>query len=73
MTPFSSTELVGYIASLVVVSSFLMKNIQRLRIVSIAGCALFIFYGILINFSVPIIFTNTTIIAINIYYLIKTV
>jgi hypothetical protein len=73
MTSFTYTEIIGYIASLVVVSSFLMKNIQRLRIMSVIGCALFIYYGILIGFSVPIIFTNTTIIAINLYYLIKAV
>jgi len=70
---FSYTELIGYIASLVVVSSFLMKDIKKLRIVNIIGCSLFICYGVLLNFSVPIIFTNTAIVSINIYHIIKAV
>ncbi len=73
MTSFSSTEIIGYIASLVVVSSFIMKDIKTLRVVNIIGCSLFICYGILIGFSIPIMFTNTAIISINIYYIIKAV
>jgi hypothetical protein len=50
-----------------------MKDIKALRIVNIIGCSLFICYGILIGFSIPIMFTNTAIISINIYYIIKAV
>lgn len=64
------SELIGYIGSLVVVSSFLMKDIKKLRVINIIGCSLFICYGVLLN-SIPIIFTNTAIILINLYYLIK--
>jgi hypothetical protein len=67
----SFTEILGYIGSLVVVSSFFMKDINYLRIVNIIGCLLFIGYGILLNNSIPIIFTNTTIVLVNLYYLIK--
>jgi hypothetical protein len=73
MLLLSYTELIGYVASLVVVSSFLMKDIKKLRIISITGCLLFIIYGVLKDFSIPIIFTNTSIISINMYYIIKTV
>jgi uncharacterized protein with PQ loop repeat len=67
---FSITEAVGYLASLSVLVSFLMKEIRSLRIVNIIGCSFFVAYGILLN-SFPIIITNTAIIFINIYYLLK--
>lgn len=68
---FSSTEIVGYLASLIVLISFLMKNIKTLRIINSIGCVLFVAYGILLNFSIPIVITNVAIVAINIYYLVK--
>ncbi len=69
---FSSTEIIGYIASFIVLVSFLMKDITKLRIINSIGCVMFVAYGILLGFSIPIIFTNVAIVGINIYYLIKT-
>ncbi|HRN42875.1 MAG: uroporphyrinogen decarboxylase [Flavobacteriales bacterium] len=66
------TEIIGYIASAIVLISFLMKNIVKLRIINSIGCLIFIVYGILLNFSIPIILTNSVIVGINIYFLIKT-
>jgi hypothetical protein len=63
---FSPTELVGYIASVFVLISFLMKDLRRLRMVNSVGCALFIAYGVMLSFSIPIILTNTAILAINV-------
>jgi uncharacterized protein with PQ loop repeat len=68
---FSSTEIIGYLASLIVLISFLMKDIKKLRIINSVGCVLFVAYGILLNFSMPIILTNTAIAGINIYYLVR--
>lgn len=64
-------EIIGYIASAIVLISFLMKNIKKLRIINTAGCLIFIVYGVLLNFSIPIIITNAVIVGINIYFLIK--
>jgi len=63
-------ELVGYIASAFVLLSFVMKEMTKLRIVNIVGCAFFITYGILL-FSWPIIITNTAIVFVNVFYLMK--
>tara|TARA_R110001592_G_scaffold126028_3_gene336549 strand:- start:1158 stop:1394 length:237 start_codon:yes stop_codon:yes gene_type:complete len=71
MDYFSTTEIVGYVASLVVLISFLMRNVKRLRIVNTTGCLVFIIYGILLGWSIPIIITNAAIVIINVYYLIK--
>ncbi|MGZ4056720.1 MAG: uroporphyrinogen decarboxylase [Bacteroidia bacterium] len=68
---FSPTEVIGYLASFTVLISFLMKNISNLRIINTIGCILFIAYGILLGFSIPIILTNAAITGINIYYLLK--
>ena len=65
------TEIIGYIASAIVLISFLMKNIIKLRIINTIGCLIFIVYGVLLNFSIPIIITNSVIVGINVYFLIK--
>ena len=67
----NSTEIVGYIASLVVLISFLMKDIKLLRIVNTIGCSIFIIYGFLLNYSYPIIITNIAIVIINLVFLYK--
>jgi hypothetical protein len=65
-------EWIGYMASFVVLLSFLMKDMTKLRVVNIAGCSLFIAYGIsLPSVSIPIILTNAAIVVVNIYYLNK--
>ncbi|GAA3639219.1 uroporphyrinogen decarboxylase [Flavivirga jejuensis] len=66
----SSVEWVGYAAMATVLISFLMKSVNKLRIVNSLGCLLFVFYGILLDpLSKPIIITNTAILCINLYYL----
>lgn len=62
-------EWIGYLASIAVLTSFLMKKIRMLRIVNTVGCALFVAYGFALNISWPIVITNLAIIAINTYYL----
>lgn len=68
---FSLTEIIGYLASLVVLCSFTMKDIKKLRIVNGAGCALFVVYGFLLHYSYPIIITNVCIIGIHVWYLTR--
>jgi uncharacterized protein with PQ loop repeat len=67
----SLTEFIGYLASLGVLLSFLMKEIKTLRIVNTIGCFLFVIYGVMLNSSWPIIITNVSIILTNLYYLFK--
>ena len=71
MFGISVTEWVGYLASFVIMISFLMKNIISLRIINSIGALLFIAYGILLSNSLPIIVTNTFVVGVNFYYLIK--
>ncbi|MCK6649323.1 MAG: uroporphyrinogen decarboxylase [Bacteroidia bacterium] len=68
---FNYTEMIGYVASFIVLISFLMKNMIKLRIVNSVGCGLFVIYGILLHNSVPIILTNSVILFIHLYYLLK--
>lgn len=66
----SGAELVGYVASALVVLSLAMTSVVRLRIISLAGSLTFVVYGVLIE-SVPIILTNGAIAAINVWFLRK--
>jgi hypothetical protein len=65
------TEFIGYAASALVLISFLMKNITRLRVINSIGCGFFILYGAFLP-SVPIVLTNAAIVIVNLFYLIKT-
>ena len=67
----SITEWVGYLASAVLIASFMMKNVNTLRIVNSVGAVIFVIYGIMLSISWPIIITNSFILSANIYYLSK--
>lgn len=64
----TTTELIGYIASAVLLFSFTRKGIKKLRWFNSLGCLLFVVYGFMLD-SIPVVITNLAIIAINIYYL----
>ena len=63
-------ELVGYIASVLIVTALMMSKIVKLRIINMIGAAAFSTYGILIG-SVPVALMNGIIVMINIYHLVK--
>jgi len=62
------TEWVGYLAMTVLLISFMMKNVTKLRVINSVGCMFFVIYGTLIS-QYPIVITNAAIILINFYYL----
>ncbi len=66
----SAVELVGYLASALVVASLAMTSVVRLRIVSLAGSLVFVVYGALLP-SIPIILTNAAVAVLNIWFLRK--
>ena len=63
------TEYIGYLASFFIMSSFLMKDIKKLRVINCLGCASFVAYGFMLQTSWPIIITNAFILVTNFYYL----
>ncbi|NQX85202.1 MAG: YgjV family protein [Flavobacteriaceae bacterium] len=63
------TEWTGYIAMILLLISFMMKDVKRLRIINSIACAFFVVYGFLLATSWPIIISNGAIIVINLYYL----
>jgi hypothetical protein len=62
-------EWVGYLASIILIISFMMKNVNTLRAINSVGAILFIIYGVMLATSWPIIITNVFILLLNIYYL----
>ena len=65
---FDGQELVGYLASALVVASLAMTSVVRLRAISLAGSTIFVVYGVLIE-SVPIVVTNASIAVLNVWFL----
>ena len=66
--PAEWTELIGYVASALIVLSLLMSSVFRLRVINLVGAAVFTAYGALIG-SIPVVLTNGAIVLIDIYYL----
>jgi len=63
-------DTLGWIATAVVVGSFAIQDIRKLRIINIIGCILWIAYGFLKQDN-PIIFVNISIILMHTYWFIK--
>lgn len=66
----SPVELIGYLASALVVASLAMTSVVRLRIVSLVGSVVFVGYGLLLP-SVPIVITNAAVAGLNVWFLRK--
>ncbi|MDB5190833.1 MAG: hypothetical protein JWQ96_396 [Segetibacter sp.] len=62
--------IIGYAASVLLGISLLVNNDLKFRWLNTFGCLFFIVYGIFIN-AFPIILTNTALLLINLFYLVK--
>ena len=60
-------EIIGYIASALIVVSFALTSVVRLRIVSFIGCIAFVTYGLLIG-AWPVVISNAIIACLNAWY-----
>ena len=64
-------EILGYVATAIVIFSFTIRNLKWLRIVNTIGCFLFIVYGLFL-LNMPIIITNAAIMIINLSQISET-
>ncbi|MDD6201120.1 MAG: YgjV family protein [Firmicutes bacterium] len=70
MSPELFWELVGYLASLLVLVSLLMNSVVKLRIINSVGSLIYVVYALTIG-SYPTALMNLCLILINVYYLIR--
>jgi len=63
-------DILGWIATAVVVGSFAIQDLRKLRIINMIGSMLWIAYGFLKQDN-PIIFVNISIILMHTYWFIK--
>jgi len=63
-------ELIGLIAGIFVLISFLFKNVRTIRLFNIIGAAVFVIYGILIN-ALSVWLLNGILIFVHIFYIRK--
>jgi len=66
----SFIEFIGYLASVVVLISFCIKNIKLLRLLNNLGALLFLVYTIYYQ-RYPLIFLNIMVMIVNFYYIFK--
>jgi hypothetical protein len=63
-------EIIGWIATVFIIISFIQKDIIKLRVFSLVGALLWAVYG-LIGQSWSIVFLNVMIILIQIFWIVK--
>ncbi len=66
----TTVEIIGYIGSALVLVSFLMASVVKLRVVNAIGSGIFAFYALIIH-SYPTMIMNICLVLINLYYLWK--
>src|SRR5687767_1987829 len=66
----NSVELIGYLGSILVAISLMMKSLLRLRIINLIGALFFTLYGVLLG-AYPVAFLNGIIVCIDLYYLVQ--
>ena len=64
-------NVLGYMASVFIVGSFLLKDLRRVRFVNLLGCICFVLYGIFNGMLWPIIIPNFILAGVQIYHLLK--
>jgi hypothetical protein len=63
-------EMVGYLGSVLVAISLMMRSLVRLRAINSIGCLVFVIYGILIH-AYPVAALNGFIFCVNTFFLIR--
>ena len=66
----STVELIGYLGSILVAISLMMKSLVRLRLINLFGALFFTIYGILLK-AYPVAALNGLIVGIDVYYLFQ--
>ncbi|WP_072281408.1 hypothetical protein [Rappaport israeli] len=71
MGGFAWVDWVGYLASALVVGSFLLNNLALVRWVNLAGCVCFVVYGWLLGPLWPIVVPNAILIVIHLQAFVR--
>ena len=66
----ATVEIIGYVGSALVLVSFLMASVVKLRVVNAIGSGIFAAYALIIH-SYPTLIMNICLVLINLYYLWK--
>ena len=67
---FDFIELLGYVATFFLATSFLFKSIIHLRVVNTIGAVLFVVYG-LMKGAYPVAVLNAFLVFVNLYQLYR--
>lgn len=63
-------EMIGYLGSVLVLISFLMSSVVKLRVINAVGSLVFAVYALIIH-SYPTALMNFCLVGVNIYYLVR--
>ena len=61
-------EVIGYLASALIVTGLVMTSLLRLRLLGLAGAIVFCAYAVLID-AIPVLVTNGAVVLVHLYHL----
>lgn len=64
----STTDIIGYIASVLLIVSFALKDVKKIRLVNMIGCIIFVWYAYRLE-AWPVLIPNAMIVLVQIYHL----
>lgn len=65
----STADIVGYLASVFIILSFVFSNIKTIRIINSIGCVCFVIYAAVYK-AWPVLIPNAILLFVQVYYLI---
>lgn len=65
-----NSEIIGWFGSLLVLISFIPKNVKLIRIINAIGCVVWVIYGFITN-APSVWVMNILVMLLNLYHLIR--
>lgn len=69
ITNTTTADIVGYLASLFIILSFIFSNIKTIRIINAIGCVCFVVYAYAYQ-AWPVLIPNAILLFVQLYYII---
>lgn len=63
-------EIIGLVASIFVLTSFIPKDVKLIRCINIVGCVIWVIYGLIVH-GLSVWLMNLLVMIIHIYHLIQ--
>ncbi|MDL1913866.1 MAG: uroporphyrinogen decarboxylase [Bergeyella sp.] len=61
----------GYAASVFIILSFLVRDVNKIRVINLIGCVFFVLYGVFNGYLWPVIIPNAILCFVQLYHILR--